>query len=292
MCRCHSIRSLSATGLLCIGFAAPALASPVLATLNLITANGGGQTGAGAETNAMIVADGTYWSGGAAGLQGSNSQNPYLTAPPKAANITFKFDTAPSVQSLNAQYGDGNWAIGAARLSWKVTFYANNSRFGGGAGNFDIYWVSQDNWNATVGDARPNPPYATTEAALAAWSPDISLVRGGAFFDWHPPEYFSPPPYWMTYKTNDPWVPTLSYDLAITPQLLDDASAGGLVSFYLMSTSDTLGMTIFTGGYTSGTGTEGQPTLSLDIVAAPEPVSAGFFGIASLLALSWRRRQR
>lgn len=266
----------------------------LLTTVSMITANGGGQSGAGAETNAMIVADGTYWSGGAAGLQGSASLNPYRSGSPPAANITFKFDTAPVVAALDVQYGAGNWAIGAARLSWVATYWANNNRFGGGEGTFDIFWASEDNWNATVGDPRPNPPYATSAAELALWATSVSLVRDEAYYEWHPPAYFAshnPAPIWMTYKTNDPWVPRLSYDLTLTPELLADATPGGLLSFYLMSTSDSLGMCIFTGGYTGGGGTEGQPTLTLDIFSVPEP-SAAWTMLLALSPLVWSRYGR
>lgn len=274
--------------------AATGARADLLTTYTMITANGGGQTGAGAETNCMVMADGTTWSGGAAGLQGSASYNPYLTSSPLAANITFKFNTAAMISSLNATYGAGNWAIGGAHLSWTATYWANNSRFGGGAGTFNIYWVSNDNWNATSNDATPAPAYATSDAALSAWASSISLVNDRASYEWHDPSYYSgynPAPSWITYKTTDPWVPRLSYDLSLTDALLSDALAGNNVSFYLMATSDSLGMCIFTGGYSSGTGTDNQPALSFDIVSVPEPAALSLLS-AGVLTIGLARRKR
>jgi hypothetical protein len=261
-----------------------------LETYSMITANGGGQTGVGAETNCMIISDGTTWSGGAAGLQGSNSKNPYLTSPPLAANILFKFNTGAMISHLDSTYGAGNWAISGARLKWTATYYANNTRFGGGAGDFDIYWVGNDNWNATTGDATPAPIYTTDPVVLQSWSPNLSLVDDNAYYEWHDLNYFTPSPSWVTYKTTDPWVPRLTYDLTLTDAFLQDADAGGNVSFYLMAHSDTLGMCIFTGGYSGGTGSNEQPTLVFDISSVPEPASLGLLGLGCACVLLRRRK--
>lgn len=255
------------------------LAGPVQAALleqvSVSIQNSGGLGGAGANTSVMVFnqytpVDGWGWAGGAGGVQGSQSvTNTGGFAYP--ANETFKFNIGAAVDTLNATYGAGNWTVDNPTLTFNSSYaQQNNSRFGRGAGTFDIYWVGNDSWAQSKGtpeDRGLNPVYATNAAELAPWAGSLALL-GSEFFSNSGTGYVN-----------------LTYSLAMEADFISDivsASAGGAnpaASLYLMATADTLGMIIFTGG-------QGQslPTLSFDVVTAPVPVPAAVWLFGSALA--------
>ncbi len=237
----------------------------------------------------MIFSNGTSWSGGAVGVQGSASLKAGGGSA-LAANVTLKFNIGSFVESLNSAYGLGNWAVSNVKLSFQYTLYANNTRFNSGAGTFDIYWVANDSWV----QGTSSPAYATTSTSLSNWSGEQALLAS-EYYDWTTPGYTGT----ATDLTSGQWATdssgtrqsTLSYDLGSNASFLGDiltASSSGdsNISLYLMSTSDTTGITIFTGGGTS------LPTLTFDVVSVPEP-GAGtmiLLGAGSGVLLWWSRR--
>jgi len=247
----------------------------------------GGSGGSGATTSDMVYAsysssDGWGWAGGAGSVQGNLSiTNTGGNASP--ANETFKFNVGSTVDSLNTTYGTGNWSIANATLTFASSYSVqNNPRFGVGSGTFDIYWVGSDSWaqsKGTTTDRQLNPIYASSASALQTWAGSESLLGSESFA-----------------VAGSGYV-NLSYSLASDSSFINDiitASATGnnnSASLYLMGTSNTLGMIIFTGG-------QGQalPTLSFDVVsvtAVPEPESYAMFlaGLGMLGAIARRRRQ-
>jgi hypothetical protein len=235
----------------------------------------GGAGGAGSTASDMIFSsysavDGWGWAGGAGGVQGNLSKT-NTGGNALAANEAFSFNIGSIVDSLNTTYGAGNWNVANASLSFTSSYSVqNNSRFGIGSGTFDIYWMGNDDWaqsKGTLADRQLNPVYASNAATLQSWAGSTALLAS---------ETFAVPAGGSGYVS-------LSYSLASDASFFSDilsASASGTnkeASFYLMSTADTLGMIIFTGG-------QGQalPTLSFDVVSVtpvPEPES-----IAMLLA--------
>ncbi len=262
----------------------------VLTTESFSINSGAGGTG-GAATSCMIMSDGTSWSGGAVGLQGASGVN-NLGANALAANDTFKYNVGATVSSLNATYGAGNWTIANPRLTLQYTLYANNSRFNAGAGSFNIYWAANDNW--TQGTL--NPAYATNESALATWAGSDALLAT-EFYNWTTPGYTGTladlnTPVWTTDKSGI-HQSTVSYNLGLDSSFVSDitsatASSDPNVSLYLMSTSASLGMCIFTGGGNS------LPTLTFDVVAVPEPPALALAGcgLAGLIALRRWKTQK
>jgi hypothetical protein len=236
----------------------------VLAHESVSIQNSGGLGGAGATTSDMVFAsygsDGWGWAGGAGGVQGSlaiTNTGGYALA----ANETFKFNVGSVVDSLNTTYGAGNWAISNPTLTFASSYSTqNNSRFGIGSGSFDIYWVANDNWTQSKGtttDHQLNPVYATSQSSLDTWAGSSALLGSESF------------------AVQSSGYVNLSYSLASNSLFLSDllsASASGSnksASLYLMGTSDSLGMIIFTGG-------QGQalPTLSFDVVSIEQPSMA------------------
>jgi len=282
-------KSLLATLLSLVGTALlPVSAhSTTLAHESISILNSGGAGGSGASTSDMVFAsygsDGWGWAGGAGGVQGLaaiHGGSGSITA----ANEALKFNLGATVDSLNISYGAGKWTIANATLTFASSgALQNNPRFGTGAGNFDIYWVANDAWaqsKGTVGDKQLNPIYASSGSALSAWSGSQALLGTETFAN-----------------ASSGYV-NLSYSLASNASFVNDilsASALGsnkATSLYLMGTSDTLGMIIFTGG-------QGQalPTLSFDVIAAtapvPEPESYAMMlaGLGIVAVIARRRRK-
>ncbi|MGY6274527.1 VPLPA-CTERM sorting domain-containing protein [Methylomonas sp. MgM2] len=262
------------------------LVQPVQAALldhkSISITGSGGLGGAGTSASDMVFStygsDGWGWAGGAGAVQGNlaTTNNGGHTTP---ANETFKFNIGATVDALNTTYGAGNWTIANPTLTFASSYAVqNNSRFGIGAGNFDIYWVGNDNWAQSKGtptDRQLNPIYASSAAELSTWSGNQALlgsenftIAGSSYVD-------------------------LSYGLTASSLFVNDilsSSASGnnqAASLYLMGTSATLGMIIFTGG-------QGQalPTLNFDVVSAvPLPAAAWLFGSALAgLGLFGRRK--
>lgn len=253
--------------------------------------NSGGVGGNGASTSDMIYSqyntngDGWGWAGGAGAVQGSSptTNNGANTVP---ANETFKFNIGATVDSLNSTYGAGNWTVANPVLTFASSYaIQNNSRFGTESGTFDIYWVGNDNWAQSRGDAPPpgsdgnrllNPIYASNAADLSTWAGDESLLGSETF----------------TVPAGGGGYVNLTYNLALTAPLINDitsatASPTGTnpaASLYLMDTSSALAMIIFTGGQS-----QPLPTLSFDVTSVPEPASLSLVGVASLMLLRRRR---
>jgi hypothetical protein len=291
------------------------LASPVQAgvieTVTTALPSGAGGSGGNtyANTTDMIVSGNRGSGTGAVGLQGPTSFNPLIAAPshPAAANLALKFipdSAAFNISALNNQYGVGGWTIANPQLKMQVTYYANNTSFGGGAGAFDVYWVGNDHWSVdgAVKDSNnvpmPNPPYVTSGSALQSWSGTQSLLdpAGGPFQYAWAPNPLTGSAGWVTDKTGSNQT-RLTYNLAADSAFINDLASGGPASLYLMptSTSPNLGMCIFTGGSSSSWDPVLQaygitPTLTFDVVSVPEPASWALLGIGSLCLLLWRRR--
>lgn len=261
--------------------------STVLTHVSSSIGSSGGLGGAGNYWSDMVfpvyttAQDGWGWAGGAGGVQGSQAiTNTGGNATP--SNEVFHFDIGSTVDSLNALYGADNWTVDNITLSFASSYATqNNSRFGVGTGTFDIFWVENDNWMQSAGtptDKQLNPIYASSQTDLDVWAGSSALLGSETFTRVGTTGYVS-----------------LSYSLSAQGSFVEDilsASAAGdkAVSLYLMGTSDTLGMIIFTGG-------QGQalPTLSFDVVAVqvpvPEPESyAMFLAGLGLMATVVRRR--
>lgn len=244
----------------------------------------------------------TWSEKGAVGLQGPNAFNPNDPGNATAASIVaFKFNIGATVDYLNATYGAGNWTITAPAVTLQYTYYANNGVFGGGAGTFETYWVANDSWafngstsggNATYNTmkyvAGTDPVYATSGSSLLAWA-GTEADLGSTTYNWlspaNNPNYSS----WSTDKTGANQG-LLTDTLTADPLLVNDiaaasAAANPNLSLYLIPTSSTLGLCIFTGGGSS------EPTLSFDVVSVPEPTFTGLAAIGGISALLRRRRR-
>lgn len=242
----------------------------------------------------------TWGEKGAEGVEGSQSIYPsgggYVNNP--ASILALKFNIGATIDALNSSYGAGNWTIASPQLTFQYTYYANNPVFGGGAGSFETYWVANDTWQwsnaGSAGNslgaskyvAGTDPAFASDAAGLLAWAgSDADL--GSTTYNWlspaDNPNYSS----WSTDKTG-PNQGMLTDNLSTASGFVNDilsatASTNANVSLYLMANTDTLGLTIFTGG---GNVT---PELSFEVVSVPEPMGAAL--LALMPVLRYRRRK-
>lgn len=275
---------LGLLGATCIGNVSAA----TLSHQSISIVGSGGLGGAGSTASDMVFesyspVDGWGWAGGAGGVQGNLSKT-NTGGNALAANEAFSFNVGSIVDSLNTTYGTGNWGVANATLSFASSYSVqNNSRFGVGSGTFDIYWMDNDNWAQSKGtptDRQLNPVYADNAADLQNWAGSTSLLASATF----------------SVPTGGSGYVNLSYNLASDSSFFSDilsASVSGTnkaTSFYLMSTADTLGMIIFTGG-------QGQalPTLSFDVVSVtpvpePENIAMLLAGLGVIGATVRRRR--
>ena len=261
-----------------ISMASIAYCGTYLTSQSFSVGSSGGHPGGNSSSTDMIMSDGTSWSGGAVGLQtanGYNENNVHATA----ANVTLKFYFGTYVDYLNTTYGAGNWTIANPQLTFQYTLYANNTRFNGGAGSFNIYWVNNDSWVQGVSD----PPYATSPSGFSGWASSYALLTPTPinflwdthYSNWGVNGYTGTysdcnTPAWITDKTGNKEA-SISYALDATQSNFVNAITGMTdsdqnISLYLMSanpSSDDLGLTIFTGG------TPNLPTFSFDVYSYP-----------------------
>lgn len=262
--------------------AVPARAQTPLARESVSVVTTGGIGGSGTYASDMVFAQwagsqgGWGWAGGAAAVQGSAATHTGLSGGVTviAANEVFSFDVGTLVTSLNSTYGEGNWTVANPTLFIQSSYSVqNNARFGLGSGTFSIYWVANNDWAQSTGtedDKELNPPYESSAAALASWAGSLAYLGDGTFTipegaSGHTPLYF-------TLLTSDP-----NYPLFVDALTNPSTGAGGYpaLSLYLMGTSDTIGMLVYTGG--PGGDSEPPPTLSFDVVAkvsaSPDPLA-------------------
>jgi hypothetical protein len=265
-------------------------AMPMLAQAAFLTdesvsiSSSAGLGGTGTSASDMVYqnygSDGWGWAGGAGSVQGNQSiTNSGGNA--AAANEALSFNVGSLVNSLNTQYGAGDWTVSNVSLAFASSYSAqNNSRFGVGSGTFDIFWVANNNWAQSAGtptNRGTNPIYASSAAQLATWSGNQALLGSETF----------------TVPGGGSGYVNLSYSLAQSASLANEitsASTSGneAVSLYLMATNPTLGMIMFTGG-------QGQalPTLSFEVDSVtPTPIPAAVWLLGSgLLGLVGLKRR-
>lgn len=142
-----------------------------------------------------------------------------VTAPGSALGefqSVLRFDFTPVVSQFNTNFGVGGWAI--SEITIKLTSTPpNNPIFNQPvAGQFHIRWLENDTWSE--GSGTPNAP--TTD---------------GVTFD-SLPAYVGPNDEDLgTFNFVGGSSGSAAYTLALTPHLLSDALAGGLVSFHIDS---------------------------------------------------------
>jgi hypothetical protein len=162
-----------------------------------------------------------YGLAGALSVSGASSTNPTSGITNGVFDTFIRFSTA-AVTNFNLLFGSNNWVITSATL--QVTAQApNNGIFNNGAGTFQIFWITNNNW--TEGTGTPSTPTMngicyTNEPTLLDSNSNVSLG---------------------TFSYSGATSGVLNFSLALPAAFVNAVSAGGEVGFYLTAASPGIG---------------------------------------------------
>ncbi len=189
---------------------------------------------AGSTTLSELVTANTYVSSGQPNMNFGTLGAMEIAAPTTAQNRTEEtllgFDTASFESAFNAEYGDGNWAVTSVTLEMfsnvsTAGTQPNNSSFNKiAAGDFELDWLSDDNWSQT------GITWNTLPSILPGTDGNTSASLGDF--------------YWPA--TGDS---SATWTLDLDPNLVNDIDEGGEVTILGQPTADsTVGYLINTRG--------------------------------------------
>lgn len=173
-----------------------------------------------------------YGAAGALAIAGEDAVNG-LGTPQGPYDTVIQFDMSGPIQTFNTVLGVDGWALSAARLTVTEVGAPTNSIFNRGVGDFQVFWLSDDNW--VEGTGSPLFPVIGTGNQIT-WNllqtilASASLSSMGQF---------------SNSLTNGP----LTFDLAMPAEFVADFNAGGPVSLYLTRVTTTLGFTFNSRNY-------------------------------------------
>ena len=207
---------------------------------------------------------------------GNNAANPSKGE----FDSVLRFDLASTVVTLNSEYGAGDWSISSLSLTLNTSSTVGNSMFNssGTSGSFNISWMSNDGgWIQGTGSQSPASytgiTYNSLQSALGVTPPTLlnsaSFTAQGTLV----PETFS--------------VSTANADF------LSALMVGDSISLLLTPADDHVAFNFTSRSYSSGSNPAlYSPTLSLDVVAAPEPATLALLvGGLALLGFQVRRKR-
>lgn len=186
--------------------------------------------------------DGIYGARGALSVAGSAACNG--SGELVGLSDTFlRFNLASTVASLDAKFGSQNWTI--SDLGLKVVEFTtpHNDLFGRGQGEFEIRWISADDWSETTLTWGAKGDYLDSDT-------DISV---GTFTNLYQGDQYSP---------------IQRFSLTPAHEFVTDVLAGGDVSLYLTAAESSIGFTLNSKDITGA-----RPKPYLEIVAIPEPTT-------------------
>jgi len=175
----------------------------------------------------------------------------------------IKFNTSDAVGHFNTVYGVGNWDITSVALELSEVAAPNNPTFNRGVGDFEAFWLSDDNW--VEGPGKPsNPPdghdIEMTYNLLQSISGSATERSLGIM-------------------ANDGTDSRHNYILSLDQDLVDDLVAGGDASFHLAPVTSTIGFTFY-----SVDNTTPATHPALIIAAVPEPTMMILLAVGCLMA--------
>ncbi|HUJ71242.1 MAG TPA: hypothetical protein VLZ30_03305 [Verrucomicrobiae bacterium] len=133
----------------------------------------------------------------------------------------MRFDAATAVSNFNGSLGPGQWAIVRATLNLFEQGAPNNAIFNRGVGPFEVRWITNDSW--AEGTGNPNAP--TTDGTV--WNDEPSILNSNADES-------------LGTFINGGTDGVVRLTLAMASGFASDVSTGGLVSFYVTATTNSL----------------------------------------------------
>jgi hypothetical protein len=188
----------------------------------------------------------------------------------------LKFNLASTVSQFNTTYGVGNWAVTGLTLKLASNTGVQGTQPGNGvfnsinAGNFDIQWVSVDNWIEGTGNGM-----GTAAGSSISFSSMSTLFAGTS--DGLGTYTYTPP-------GNNVYV---SYTLPLNGDLVSDVDGGGDVSLYFSaSAASAVGYLFNARSFGANT-----PEFIVGASATPEPATIALLAV-SLGGLFFARKAR
>ncbi|MGD0816495.1 MAG: PEP-CTERM sorting domain-containing protein [Verrucomicrobiota bacterium] len=247
--------------------------SPALKLTLILTAALPASLSAQSTTLSQVVAQNTYVSSGQPttsfnGFGGMEIAVP-TTAQPRTEETLIQFNTAALQSDFNADYGAGNWAVTAVTLTLFSNFATagqqpGNSSFNQiAAGNFELDWLSDNNWSAS----------AITWNTLPTVLPGTGNNTLDSLGDFN---------YLASGTSPNTWT------LGLDPNLVSEIGSGGLVSIFGQPTA---GSTV---GYLFNTLNNNPAVLNITVAEVPEPTTTALVvsGLAGLAAVRRRINQK
>ncbi len=176
----------------------------------------------------------------------------------------LKFNLASSVSQFNTTYGVGNWSITGLTLKLASNTGVQGTQPGNAifnaisGGNFNIQWVSVDNWVEGTGNGM-----GTTANGSISFSSMSTLFAGTS--DALGTYTYTPP-------GNNLYV---SYTLPLNSDLVADTAAGGDVSLYFSAADNQVGYL-----FNSRTFGANTPEYIVEATATPEPTTVALLAVS------------
>lgn len=150
----------------------------------------------------------------------------------------MKFATLPIKTQFDTAYGVGQWQVSQITLTLSEDPDPNNITFPvpTGAGTFEIFWFSNDNWLESTGT--PNSPHTGTGTDLT-WS-YLTAISAGA-------QQQS-----LGQFESAGAAGLRTYSLTPSPGLLAELNAGNVISLRLVAVTARLGYTFYSKDHTQG----------------------------------------
>jgi hypothetical protein len=185
----------------------------------------------------------------------------------------LQFNVTNVVNSFNASFGAGQWAISSVTLTLTAQS-PNNTIFNFGTGTFQVNWIGNNSWLEGTG----TPASPTTNGITYAQEPSILNPSVDESLG--------------TFNYNGATSGQAKLNFGLPSGFTSEISTGGLVSFYMTATTNsTVGFTFNSRNFTTAAD---WPMLDITAVAVPEPTTAALLGLScmSLAAIGRRRRNR
>jgi len=173
-----------------------------------------------------------YGASGALNVSGPNALNS-LGQPTGRMDCVIKFNASAAVSAFDTAFGAGFWKTTSSSLALNEVGFPNNSMFNMGLGDFEVRWLSDDNW--IQGTGRPVFPVVGTGQEMT-WNLLQSMLSSATESS-------------LGQFSNTQTSAPLTFNLTTSSQFAADITSGGSVTLHLAPVTDGIGFTFNSSNY-------------------------------------------